>query len=94
MASCPYCNAEVSTPLSHSSECPKCSRLLHSCKCCEFYSPDAHYGCRETIDDPVWDKEKANFCDHFRLTSKAIGAGQANDKAQKSREALAKLFDF
>ncbi len=57
-------------------------------------SPEAHYGCRESIDEPVWDKEKANFCDYFRLTDKATGSSKDEERAQKSREALANLFNF
>ncbi len=95
MPKCPYCGAEVSSPIHHSSECPSCSRMLHSCKCCSFYSPDAHYGCRESVDEPVWDKEKANHCDYFRLTDKGIGANAADEeKKRKASENLANLFNF
>ena len=94
MARCPYCGTEVSSPVHHSSECPKCSKSLHTCRCCTFFSPDAHYGCRESIDEPVWDKDRANFCDYFRLTDKPVGPSKDEQRAQKSREALANLFDF
>jgi len=93
MAKCPFCGAEVQTPVHHSAECPKCNKVLHSCRCCVFYSTDAHFGCRESIDEPVWDKDKANFCDYFRLTDKT--ASTSDDKrAGKSREALKNLFNF
>ncbi|MBQ2049364.1 MAG: hypothetical protein II493_03015 [Spirochaetales bacterium] len=94
MAKCPFCGAEISVPVRHSDECPSCNKVLHSCRCCSFYSPDAHFGCRETIDDPVWDKDKPNFCDYFRLTEKANSSSKDEERAQKSREALKNLFDF
>lgn len=94
MPSCPYCKTEISSSVYSSTECPSCHKVLHSCICCTFYSPESHYGCRESIDDPVWDKEKANFCDHFRLTDKSLGNKTNEDRAQKSRDALSKLFDF
>jgi hypothetical protein len=94
MAKCPYCGTEVSTPIHHSSECPKCAKSLHTCRCCSFYSPDSHYGCRESIDEPVWDKDKQNFCDYFSLTDKSLGPSKEDERAQKSREALANLFNF
>lgn len=97
MANCPYCSKPVPETVSRSTECPSCGRPLHCCKCCTFYSPDSHYGCRETIDEPVWDKSAANFCDYFRLKAfngDVGGAGGADDKAAKSREALAKLFSI
>ena len=73
-------------------ECPSCSRVLHSCRCCTFYSPDSHYGCRESVDEPVWDKEKSNHCDWFRLTDKSLGSPA--DEEKKARENLANLFSF
>ncbi|MBR6348129.1 MAG: hypothetical protein IKR80_04160 [Spirochaetales bacterium] len=97
MAKCPFCGAEISTPVSYKAECPSCSRMIHSCVCCSFYSPSSHYGCKESVDELVWDKERSNFCDYFRLSEKAAGAksvpGQKTE-AEKSREKLAKLFDF
>ncbi len=94
MARCPYCGAEISTPVHHSSECPKCAKPLHSCRCCTFHSPDSHYGCRESIEEPVWDKDRQNFCDYFRLTENHLVPSRAEAQAQKSRDALEKLFDF
>ena len=94
MQKCPYCGAELSSAVYSSTECPSCSRVLHSCRCCSFYSPDAHYGCRESVDEPVWDKEKSNHCDYFRLTDKCIGSSSDDDKRKKARENLANLFNF
>ena len=93
MAKCPFCGAEISTPVSYKAECPSCSRMIHSCVCCSFYSPSSHYGCKESVDEPVWDKERSNFCDYFRLTEKA-SAGKDDERARKSREALKNLFNF
>ncbi|MBR2281840.1 MAG: hypothetical protein IJ863_04370 [Spirochaetales bacterium] len=67
---------------------------MHTCRCCSFFSPDSHYGCRESIDEPVWDKEKQNFCDHFRLTDRRLGPSKDDERAQRSRAALADLFSF
>lgn len=93
MAKCPFCGAEISTPVSYKAECPSCSRMIHSCVCCSFYSPSSHYGCRESVDEPVWDKERSNFCDYFRLTDKAAQGAQKS-KSEDARKKLAKLFDF
>lgn len=48
-------------------ECPTCHTDLHSCKNCSFYLPGSHFDCKENIDEKVSDKEKANFCDFFRI---------------------------
>ncbi len=93
MAKCPCCSAEIQTPVPYTYECPSCGKMVHSCRCCAFYSPDSHYGCKESIDEPVWDKDRYNFCDYFRLSDKAPGP-KDDDRAKKSREALSKLFDF
>ncbi len=96
MANCPYCGSPIPEQVSRTTECPSCARSLHSCKCCTYYSPDSHYGCRETIDEAVWDKEKANFCDYFKLknTGASSGVSKQEEAAQKSRDALAKLFSI
>ena len=95
MASCPYCKAQVPSPVAHGTECPSCRRILHCCRLCTFYSPDAHYGCRESIDEPVWDKEKDNFCDFFRLTDKGVSGGKDSDEEKKkARARLDSLFSF
>lgn len=98
MIQCPYCGAVISNSVYHSSECPSCKRPLHSCRCCTFYSPESHYGYRESVDEPVWDKEKSNFCDYFCMGSAVkpvkTSSTEPEDKAKKSREALDKLFNF
>ncbi|MCF0262074.1 MAG: hypothetical protein HUK23_04090 [Sphaerochaetaceae bacterium] len=94
MANCPHCDAQVSLPIYSQAQCPKCGALLHCCKCCAFYSPDSHYGCRESIEEPIWDKEKSNYCDYFRLTDKKIGSSKDAEKAQKARQMLDSLFNI
>ena len=94
MAKCPFCGAELTSGVYSSTECPSCSKVLHSCRCCSFFSPDAHYGCRESVDEPVWDKEKSNHCDFFRLTEKSICSSSDDEKRKKARENLANLFSF
>jgi hypothetical protein len=51
---------------------------------CIFYDSKAYNECRETSADRVQDKEKANFCDYFKISS----SGGDPDHAKK--EALAK----
>ena len=94
MPKCPYCGTEIEATVYYSTECPSCSKVLHSCRCCSFFSPDAHYGCRESVDEPVWDKEKSNHCVFFRLTEKSIGSSSDDEKRKKARENLANLFSF
>lgn len=81
MANCYFCGAELETPVYRSSECPSCGRDAKICLNCEFYSESSHWECRESIKDPVRDKDKANYCDYFR-------PGNSNKGEQENKEAL------
>lgn len=74
------------------SECPSCGKGVRVCKNCDFYSPGAHWDCRETINEPVREKDRVNFCDYFVLAKK--GAVRSDTKKESdSRTAFDKLFD-
>jgi hypothetical protein len=62
------------------------------CKNCDFYSPGAHWDCRETISEPVREKDIVNFCEYFVLAKKQASATD-NKKKTGSRAAFDKLFD-
>jgi len=51
---------------------------------CKFFDPKSYNECRESQADRVPDKEKANFCDYFKLTT------SYNDAEKQRQEALAK----
>ena len=82
---CPYCNAPVSG-VYYSTACPSCGKSLHTCTACKFYSPSSHYGCRETVDELVRDKDRPNFCDSFALTENGV-------KTEASTQAALDKFD-
>ena len=65
---CWKCGAEqdFSHSVYRSSTCASCGADLHSCRGCAFYAPGRHFDCHETIEDLVTDKERANFCEHFK----------------------------
>jgi hypothetical protein len=94
MATCYHCGHEipVGAPIVRSSECPSCRRDLRVCRNCRHFSPGSHWDCRETVSDQVVDKERANFCDWFRM-GEAGGSGPSGaEKAKKARDGLAALF--
>lgn len=70
----------VGTNILRSEECPKCHTDLHCCKMCELYSVQSYNECKESIADRIVDKEKANFCDHFKL--------RANTSAANSKQSI------
>ncbi len=91
MAKCPYCSNLVTLPIGRSTICPSCKKELHSCLCCEYYSPSSHWDCRENINDPVTDKERGNFCDFFMLKTKPTETKNTS-KAEEARKKLEALF--
>lgn len=84
-------NVEIET-ISRNSECPTCHADLHSCRNCEYYSPGSHYDCHETVQEIVTDKERANFCDSFKVKRQWSASAVKDDKADKARKAFDSLF--
>lgn len=70
--------------------CSFCSADLHVCKNCKYYDEGSHYDCHETIEEPVFDKEKANFCDYFSI--KTTFKSATNNKKESAKLAFDNLF--
>ena len=88
---CAYCHKVIKVIKVHiRDECPGCGRDLHTCFNCEFYDRDAYRQCRESIKEPVQDKERANFCDFFRATDKAAVKADRESDARKKLDDLFK----
>ena len=86
---CPFCGAEVSSVF-YNTTCPSCSKALHTCRTCSFYSPSSHYGCRESVDELVQDKDRPNFCDYFRLTQNSVK--NSSENAAKAEDVFNSFF--
>lgn len=80
--------------VSRASECPECHSDLHSCRNCLFYEPGSYHDCHESAEELVADKEKANFCDTFRIKREwtSGAAGSASKKAEDAKKAFESLF--
>ena len=90
MAVCWRCGAdlaELTPPLSRNDECPSCRSQLHVCRMCCYYDPRVTKACREDDAEEVRDKDRANFCDYFRLAADAFDA----QLAAADKEAAANL---
>jgi hypothetical protein len=59
-------------------ECPQCYASLHCCKMCTFYDTSAYNDCKEPMANRVLEKEKANFCDFFKLSAPSSGGDDKN----------------
>ena len=96
---CWKCRKEIpiQKPL-RNDECPFCHADLHVCKACDFYESGAHNDCRESSAEYVNDKERGNFCDYFRVSTKIAAAASENgdvngkSKADAARDAFNALF--
>jgi len=53
--------------------CWRCGADLHCCGNCSWYDAAYHNQCREPAADRQVDKERANFCEYFRLSPPSEG---------------------
>ena len=88
---CAFCHKEITaTKIYIRDECSACGRDLHICLNCDFYDVHAYRQCRESIREPVQEKEKANFCDFFRVSKAGAGPNERKDEAIRNLEKLFK----
>jgi len=91
---CWKCGAELKhllLPFSRYEECSVCKADLHACLACLHYAPNLSDACEEDRADFILDKDKANFCDYFRVNTKAYQK-QENTATSEARSKLAALF--
>jgi len=79
------------TSIGYSTLCPTCSKSLHSCVNCRFYSPGIYHDCLEGVEEYIEDKVEANYCDSFMLGEDS--KEEAERKAQAKARAEA-FFNF
>lgn len=91
---CWKCGAEqdFSHSVYRSSTCASCGADLHSCRGCAFYAPGSHFDCHETVDELVADKERANFCEHFKAGRNSKWSDGQNGLQGKNAAAVNALF--
>ena len=96
MRRCHKCGHQLddAVEVHRSTTCPSCDADLRCCLNCEFYSKGSHWDCRETIDEQVRDKDRANFCGFFRYRTAAAGSGpdDGTSRHDSSRDAFDSLF--
>jgi hypothetical protein len=84
-AKCYNCKTEldyiVGKDLGRGENCISCFASLRCCKMCRFYDTSAYNDCREPTADRIVEKEKANFCDHFKLSGPKINNNSEVDSA-------------
>lgn len=88
---CGHSLAALSLPFGRSERCKQCGADLHVCRLCGLYDPRAYQQCREPTVEEVRDKERANFCDHYKPVAGAW-KGATSSAADAARSELEKLF--
>jgi hypothetical protein len=88
---CYFCGTEYTERIYRNTVCPECGKDLKICLNCKFYEPGAHWDCRETVPEPVREKDRANFCDYFVYTLRR-GGGSSVKKQEESRKRFDSLF--
>lgn len=91
---CWKCGQELKNlllPFSRYEECNFCKADLHACIACKNYDPSVSDACREDRADFILDKDKANFCDYFKVNTHPYQK-QDNKEAKAARAKLAELF--
>ena len=65
--------AGSSSHIGRRDECLFCKSDLHVCKNCQMYDVKSYNDCHESSADIVKDKERSNFCDHFKPRAEGDG---------------------
>ena len=101
MGTCFACGAAFDPDLEifRTTTCPSCGKDAHVCLNCRFYDTSVHMECRESIAEPVAQKDRSNFCEYFKLRETAgRGPGSGgpapadDDRATRARDAAERLF--
>jgi hypothetical protein len=87
---CRHCGVPltISEPIPRDAECSGCGKDLRACVQCRHYDIAYNNACRETMADPVVEKERRNFCEYFSFSREPF---QAAPGAARQAEARAKL---
>ncbi len=93
MSICVHCNSEISPSMTigHATVCPSCGQPLKSCINCRFYDEGAYHQCRESVEEAVPDKKRANFCTAFMINTKSPSDAPRSQK-EEAMKRLKALF--
>lgn len=89
-ATCHHCGAPITVgePIPRDAECDACRRDVRCCLNCRHHDPAYNNACRETMADPVTDKDRRNFCEYFSLRT---GTARGADPGKRVADARARL---
>lgn len=70
--------------------CSSCMSDIRCCKMCVFFDGASYNECREPSAERVPDKEKANYCDYFKIVSPGANPDKERQEALAKAAALFK----
>lgn len=91
---CWKCGADLESvprPFSRFAECPACKTELHVCRMCTHYDLRYVGQCSHDFADKVLEKEKSNFCGHFKPSPWAF-EGSGDPGKENAQQELQSLF--
>lgn len=73
--------------------CDNCGADLRCCRGCRHFAPGKRWQCKENIERPEVDKERANFCDFFQIRQAMKRAGGVEVNTKDEKESRKRTFD-
>jgi hypothetical protein len=94
MPVCRHCGTPITIgePFPRDAECGSCGKDLRACVQCRHYDPALNNACRETMADPVVEKERRNFCEYFSPQTAPWQPKAASGREADARAKLEGLF--
>lgn len=74
-------------------QCDNCGSDLRVCRGCRHFAPGKRWQCKENIERPEVDKERANFCDFFQIRTAMKRPGGVEVKTRDEKESRKQTFD-
>ena len=73
--------------------CPHCGKPLKTCNNCRFYDESAYHQCKESVDELITDKDRANFCPNFMINQISSNSNAGNRNKEEAIKRLKALFN-
>jgi len=94
MPACVRCGGDITAVrVFRQTLCPHCDAYLHACVQCSFHDPTASNQCLEPQAEHVANREKANFCEFFRLGGPATRRGGGSSSGGRGTGDTRHRFD-
>ena len=94
ISKCYKCNQdlilEAGNNVNRDENCEKCYASIRCCRMCFFFDTASYNECREPTSDRILEKEKANFCDFFKLSDGGNSNNNLKETALSAADALFK----